>query len=288
MEKCAVGIPDEHDVVLHPFAGTDHRKLPPQRAVGDQLVPLQLFSEHRLEKCRSLNLREMADTKLVEGVRVHFEDPGRAPLFVLIGMDDDDSLRDFLEPEGEGIERARRSHPDKAVWPQVGLWLEMICVGFADAAVDAVGRNDQIITARQHCWIVDLLLEQQFYTKLPRPVLQEHQQRPARAAAEAVAADAVRIALEMDFDVVPVGEAGADRLVTWRIRRLERVKRLVRENHAETECVICLVALDDRDVQRRPVTFHQEREIEACRPAACHRDAHERPPLSLEYILGLK
>ena len=94
---------------------------------------------------------------------------------------------------------------------------------------------------------IDLGLELQLDAERARALLQEPQQRRARAAAEAVAADAVHRALEMDLDVVPVGEVVGDRAVALAVVVLERLQRLVGEHDAEAERVVRPVALEDGD-----------------------------------------
>ena len=75
--------------------------------------------------------------------------------------------------------------------------------------------------------------------------MQQLQQRHARAAAEAVAADAVHRTLEVDFDVVPVGEVRRDRPIALEVVFLEGLERLVGEHDAKAEGVVGAVALVD-------------------------------------------
>src|ERR1700741_1740456 len=72
------------------------------------------------------------------------ENPGRAASLVLIGMRDKRTPLGLLEDEGEGIERTRRSHPRKVVGADVDLGLEVFDMLFTEAAVDAVGEDDQV------------------------------------------------------------------------------------------------------------------------------------------------
>src|SRR5262249_49791199 len=76
-------------------------------------------------------------------------------------------------------------------------------------------------------------------------------------------------------DVAPVGETSADHLVRGDVVRLEGVERLVGKDHAEAEGVVRAVPLVDRDVPARPGFLRKQREVEAARPAADHRDLHE-------------
>ena len=106
---------------------------------------------------------------------------------------------------------------------------------------------------------------------------QDLQQGRARAAAEAVAADAVGGAAEMDLDVVPIGEVADDGAVALAVVGLEGVERLVGEHHAEAEGVVRPVALEHGDAGLRPRLLHQDREIEAGRAAADHVNFHAAP-----------
>ena len=60
------------------------------------------------------------------------------------------------------------------------------------------------------------------------------------------------------------------------IGRLQVAQGLVREHHAPAEGVVRLVALDHRDLVRRILLFHQQREIQARGAAADADDVHAR------------
>ena len=130
----------------------------------------------------------------------------------------------------------------------------------------------------KRAFVVDIGLEQQRHAEFAGALLQDQQQRPARAAAKAVAADAVHGAAEMHGNVVPIGEFLGDAAVARRIVFLEIVERRVREHHAEAEGVVGAVALIDRDLGLRPLLFQEDRGIETGRSAADNRDLHLPPP----------
>ena len=153
----------------------------------------------------------------------------------------------------------------------------MIDVFVAEAAVDAVGEHDQIGIGELR-FIVDIGLEQDRHAEFAGALLQDQQQRPARAAAKAVAADAVHGAAEVHGDVVPIGEFLGDAAVARRIVFLEIVQRGVGEHHAEAEGVVGAVALIDRDLGLRPLLFQEDRGVETGRSAADNRDLHLPPP----------
>ena len=124
-----------------------------------------------------------------------------------------------------------------------------------------------------------------------RPLLQDQEQRAARAAAEAVAADPVHRAAEVHGDIVPIGEFLGDAAIARRIVFFEIVERGVGKHHAEAEGVVGAVALIDRDLGLRPLLFEQDRGIETGRSSADDRDLHGKPPALLSdhlIILNLK
>ena len=127
--------------------------------------------------------------------------------------------------------------------------------------------------------------------ELARPLLQDHQQHAARAAAKAVAADPMHRAAEMHGDIVPIGEFLGDAAIARRIVFFEIVQRRVGKHHAEAEGIVGAVALIDRDIGLRPLFLEQDRRIEPSRSTADDRDLHDGPPAQLtaiEIILNLK
>jgi hypothetical protein len=98
---------------------------------------------------------------------------------------------------------------------------------------------------------VDLGLEAQLDAERAGALLQEAA-GSARAAAEAVAADAVHACLEMDLDVVPVGEVLGDRPVALRSYR-SKVSSVSSEKTTPKPKVSSeAVALEDVDVSSLP------------------------------------
>jgi hypothetical protein len=196
---------------------------------------------------------------------------------------DEDALGAFLEEKGEGVEGTRGAHPGEAVRPQVHLRREVVAEALTDRRVDAIRCDDQV--GIREVLRLRLPPELDLNAERPRTLVQQHQQGAAGAAAEAVAADAVRAALEVDLDVVPVGEGARDGAVGGLVRRLERVERGVGEDDAEAEGVVRLVALHHRDAGGREVPLHQDGEVEAGGAAADHGYAHGVPSLSCSEIV---
>ena len=112
-------------------------------------------------------------------------------------------------------------------------------------------------------------------TEFARAALQDQKQRAPRAAAKAVAADPMHRSLEVNGDVVPVGEFFGDAPVARRIVLFEIIQRRVGEHHAETEGVIGAVALIHRDLSLRALLLEKDRRIQAGGSATDDRDLHE-------------
>ena len=168
--------------------------------------------------------------------------------------------------------------------------LEMIGESFPETAVDAVGQHHEIGVGKAADFI-DLGFEHQMNAKFARPLLQDHEQHAPRAAAKAVAADAMHRAAEMHGDVVPVSEFLGDAAIARGIVFLEIVQGGVGKHHAEAKSVVGAVALIDRDVGLRPLLLEQDRRIQAGRSAADDRDLHgrlRRKATSNENTLSLK
>ena len=146
-------------------------------------------------------------------------------------------------------------------------------VFIAEAAVDAVGQHHEVGIGKARL-VVDLGLEVQPDAEFTRAFLQDQQQLAARAAAKAVAADAVYGAAEVHGDIVPIGEFLGDPAIARRIVFLEIIERCIREHHAETERIVGAVALIDRDLGLWPLLLEQDRRIETGRSAADDRDLH--------------
>ena len=179
----------------------------------------------------------------------------------------------LLEDEGEGVERLGRSHPGEFVGTKIDFGLEMRLMLFTQPAVAAVRQHDQVGVGKAG-FVLHLGLEQEMDAELARPVLQDQQQRAPRAAAKAVAADPMHRSLEVDGDVVPIGEFVGDAPVARRIVFFEIVEGGVGEHHAEAKGVVGAVALVDRDLGLRALLLEEDRRIQAGGSATDDRDLH--------------
>ena len=157
--------------------------------------------------------------------------------------------------------------------PGVRKRLEGLGMKAADAAVDAVGGDDQV-GVPVGLEILDLGLELQLDAEAARPGLQDVEQALARDAAKAMAARGDHLAPEVDVDVVPVGKAVEDLGRALRVVGAQVVHGLVGEDDAPAEGVVGPVALDDDDLVGAGAQLHGDREVEPGGPASDANDLH--------------
>src|SRR3954465_888641 len=116
-----------------------------------------------------------------------------------------------LESEGEGLEHLARAEPEEFVPAHLDVDSEMRLIGVPDAAVGAVGGDDQIVAGPIVEVGAGFALEMETYAQRARPFLQDVQQPLAANADEAMAGRPDRLAMNMDLDIVPMGEFALDR-----------------------------------------------------------------------------
>src|SRR4051794_11562869 len=104
----------------------------------------------------------------------------------------------MLEREGEGFEDLARAEPEEFVLPHLDVDAEMGLVAVADAAVGAVGRDDQIVAAPITQVGARFPFEMEIHAKRQRPFLKDGEQALAADADEAMAGRADRLAVNMD------------------------------------------------------------------------------------------
>src|SRR3546814_6082920 len=88
----------------------------------------------------------------------------------------------------------------------------MLLVAGADAAVGAVGGDDEVVALPIVEVGARLMLEMEIDAEFARPLLQDIEQALAADADEAVARRADAIAVDVDVDIVPMGELALDDL----------------------------------------------------------------------------
>ena len=204
------GVAHQHDVAVDPRGVVHARELQPipaaqVRGVGQKCVSVEPRCEQLLAK-RERRVRVGAvEARGAPRFVAHLDDEGRRVAIEAVGVRPHPAVRRRDEDEGEGIEEPVRAEPDEAVAAQLDLRAEGRRAALADAAVDAVGGDDQV-GAREAGQVVDFALEREFDAQFARAMLQDLEQFLARDSREPVPARTQDAPFEMDVDVVPVGE----------------------------------------------------------------------------------
>jgi len=178
----------------------------------------------------------------------------------------------LFERKSERFEALVRAEPDETAFAHVDVGLIGRRVLVANTAVEAVGGDHKI---RVEPGVVgDIGLEHQLDAERFAACLQDVEQALAPDAAKTMAARPDQAPFEVHGDVVPVIERVEDLLRGFGVGGLQVAERLVGEHHAPAERVVRPIALDHRDVMRRILLFHQQREVQAGGPAADTDDSH--------------
>jgi len=267
------GVAEQHDVVVVPGPAAHHRELAPERAVGEQLRPLQLGGEDALDVGGGARLVLDLQPRRPERRVGRLHDERALALRVHVGVQVPDAVLVLAEAVGEARQRHARAEPDEAVGAHLDARAELGLQRVAHRAVDAVRPDDEVgVAVRGEPGILGLVAHVHAEPRGAR--LQDLQELQPAEAGEAVPRRLEGVPLVVDVDVVPVGEARRDVAVARLVGLAQVVQRLVREHDAEAEGVVRAVALDHLDARVRPALLGEDREVQAGGAAADHVDFH--------------
>ena len=222
-------IADEDDVLVKPglVLHADERR--PWRAqmarVGHQPVPGEPPPEQLLTRGdRSLEI-EPVEARVPPRPLIALDDERGGALIEAIAVRLEHAVFVFDEIERECFERKRGAEPDVSGRPHVEVGLEMRSVPRAHRTVHAVGGDDQIQVSEaetgQVALVGDFRLGAQRHAESGGSLLQDVQEPPAGDARESVAARRDHPSMDVDVDVVPMGEARDDLIAGLRISGAE-------------------------------------------------------------------
>src|SRR6266849_3317724 len=117
------------------------------------------------------------------------------------------------------------SKPQRSQVSALVSMIQVLALRLPRRRVDAVRGHDEIAVGK--VLHARFGLETHLHAQFAAAILQEPEQRDARAAAEPVAAAAQDTALVDDVDVAPIGEAAPDRFVRRAVGIAERLERFV-------------------------------------------------------------
>jgi len=272
-------------IVVVPLLAGDALEVEPGRAAQVACVRHQgeaiemLLEQLFAERDRRVLIRLVQTVRKPDMLRT-LDDEGRGVVVELVDVSLEPAVLGLLENEVESVEELVRTQPDEAIRAGDDIGLEHFRVTVADPRIDPVRSNDQIGIGVLEVGI-NVFLEHQFNTHLLATLLQDVEHHLAPDTDKAVAATANGVALEVQFDVVPVIERDLDRIRGHRIPLAHVVHGRIGEDHAPAKGVIRLVALYDRDLMCRIQLLHQDRKIQACGASADTHDAHAIAPSGL-------
>ncbi len=230
--------------------------------VRHEVMTAQFLGENALAGGNRFFLAHVIKAVSGPGLFAALDDEGRRVGIELVGVRPDPAELRFLEDESEGVvEFLLGAEPNEFQLAHIDVRLKMLGVSGAGARIEPVGAHHQVVLAAQRHGVLDLVLEAQVDAQFTRALLQQDEELLASDATEAMAAGDGFRALEVDGNVVPVGEAGADRLGAQGIVGGEVGEGFVRQHHAPAEGVVGAVAFEHRDLVRGVAQLHRNGEI---------------------------
>src|SRR5687767_9868039 len=109
------GVADQDHVFMSPALAADGRKIAPNRAIGDQLVAVELFREYLFKETGRRGFVLRIESRALEGFGIGLHHPGRAPRLILIAVRDEDAVLSLAKKEIEGIHWASGTHPGEII-----------------------------------------------------------------------------------------------------------------------------------------------------------------------------
>ena len=276
------GVADEHDVAVAPRPVPDGREAPPDRPVRDESMGVQFLPEGVLEEGDGLLFGRGVHAGGAPRRLGRLDDEGGDGLLpgaagpVLIRVHAPQTVFGLPKIKREGGEGLRRAEPHEPVRTEIDAGAERAGVSVPHAAVHAIGGEHEIGVGVRLLRL-DFHAAPQIDAEGARSRLQDLEEGGAGEAAEPVSGRCEPAAPVVDVDVVPMVEGPRDRLVALTVRGGEFLQRGVGEHDAESVGVAGAVALEDDDVVRRTRALHQDREVQAGRPASDTDDPQGSP-----------
>lgn len=279
-EVCGVrGVADEDEVAVVPPFVAYGGEVEPLRVVGEDVVAREFPGEESADALDGLLVgdarRELDALGGVEAgaapdVLVHLDDEGGAAVGVGVAVDLHGPPLGLLDEELEGLEDPVGAEPHVLVVAPVQGGAEDLRMGRPNTGVGSVGGDHQVVRGGQA--VGGGRPEAHVDPEGAAALLEQAEKFLAAHGGEALPADGVALAAEVDVDVGPAGEPPCHGLGELGVGVLDAAECLVGEDHAEAEGVVGGVALPDGDVVGRVELFHESSEVEAAGATANDRD----------------
>src|SRR6267143_385447 len=118
-------VADQDELSRGPAPVRQQRKLPPQRLVRDQRMPVEIPRKHALAVRARLGVVHSAESRPFPGGLIALDDEGAHRLSMAVVVRDEGTVPVAAEGEREAIESLRRAVPREAVTEQLDLRLKL-------------------------------------------------------------------------------------------------------------------------------------------------------------------
>src|SRR3712207_4329455 len=145
------GVADQDEVAVGPALAKYAPEIEPGLRPGQvprvrhQPGTTEIAGEDALAERDRLRLVHPIKPQKLPGLRRHLHDEGRMLLVEAIGMGPDPAGLGPLEGEGEGFKGLACAEPEELVSTDLHVDAELLLVNRADAAVRAVGGDDEVV-----------------------------------------------------------------------------------------------------------------------------------------------
>jgi hypothetical protein len=181
-------VPEEHDVAVVPAPIAHPQKVEPDRAVGQQVVPVEVVGEEAFAEGDALALAHRVQPRPPPGRLRALDDERAGVLVERIRMHLEQAVLGLAKDEPERVEHKVRAEPHVLAALRLHDAAENIGIAAAEHAIHAVGGHHEV--ARDRRRIVDLHAKLELDAQLLAAALQDGEQLLAGDRREGVASRA--------------------------------------------------------------------------------------------------
>src|SRR5438477_213796 len=266
-------VADQDELSRGPAPVRQQRKLPPQRLVRDQRMPVQIRRKHALAVRARLGVVHPAECRLVPGGPVAFDDEGAHVRRVTVMVSDKSAVLVAAEGERKAIERPRRAVPREAVAELLDLRLKHRLQRRTHERIRSVGADHDV----RACELIErgygaAILDP--HAGIEAQVSQDPPEREATDCGKAVTVDVHALAAVHDALNRPAFHRRLQDVRELRLIALEKCERPVGEYDPESVGRPFGILLGDLDPPGRIAALCEQREQQTGGSGPDYGDAH--------------
>src|SRR5438445_2028773 len=266
-------VADQDKLPRGPAPVRQQRKLPPQRPVRDQRMPVEIRCEYPLAVRARLGVIHPAESRPVPGELIAFDDKGAHRPSVAVMVSDKRTVLVAAEGEREAVERLRGAVPREAVGEQLDPRLKQLLQCPSHQRIRSVSPDDDVgaieLLERRHGAAIP-----DFHAGVTAQFSQDFLERKTPDGGKAVAVDVDALVAVHDALHRPALHRRLHDIRELRLIALEKRQRAVGEHHPESVGRPFGILLGDLDPPGRIAALGEQREQEAGRPGPDYCDAH--------------